>query len=59
MNHLSQKAPPLEKALADLRKRAKSMSREEAIAVLAKAGILTEKGNVRKPYRKVIVPVGK
>ena len=35
----------------------KAMTPEQKTQTLVDAGILTKKGNVRKPYRNVIVPV--
>ena len=35
------------------------MSKEEVLQTFVDAGILTEKGNVRKPYKGVFVPVKK
>ena len=35
----------------------KAMTPEQKTQTLVAAGILTKKGNVRKPYKNVIVPV--
>jgi len=35
----------------------KAMTRAQRAETLVTAGILTKKGNVRKPYRNVIVPI--
>ena len=46
----------LEEASKKFRDRLKKMSQEEILQTFVSAGILTEKGNVRKPYRDAIVP---
>ncbi len=38
-------------------KRIRNMSEEESLSIFVNAGILTPKGNVRKPFREVIVPI--
>lgn len=38
-------------------KRIRNMSEEESLSIFVNAGILTPKGNVRKPFREVIVPM--
>ncbi len=49
----------LEEAGRRMRARLKKMTDAEALQTFVDAGILTAKGNVRKPYRGVIVPVPK
>ena len=38
-------------------KRIRNMSEEESLAIFVSAGILTPKGNVRKRFKEVIVPM--
>jgi hypothetical protein len=38
-------------------KRIHNMSEEESLAIFVNAGILTPKGNVRKRFKEVIVPM--
>lgn len=49
----------LEEAAKRFRARVKKMTDAEALQTFVDAGILTPKGNVRKPYRGAIVPVSK
>lgn len=38
-------------------KRIRNMSEEESLAIFVNAGILTPKGNVRRRFKEVIVPM--
>ncbi len=38
-------------------KRIRNMSKEESLSIFVDAGILTPKGNVRKRFKEVIVPM--
>ena len=44
-----------EEALKKFNARLKKMSKDEALQTFVDAGILTKKGNVRRPYRGAIV----
>jgi len=45
----------LEKAAERALERVKKMTKKELLGTFVDAGILTEKGNVRKPYKGVFV----
>jgi hypothetical protein len=55
----SETTDPYQAAWKRAKARLDKMTKEESLQIFVNAGILTEKGNVRKPYRGVFVPIKK